>query len=1211
MPILALSPHLLPRNRIYAGLFLVWSCVRAPLPEVRSLLQRARMGSLSIRTFLLFLLGITCTFTQWTQRGISKRSERPNPAVNHNEDDYEWTTWFNVDHPGGKGDYEKLNVIGFYYRTRVCEVPRALEARTTEWIPARSTGERVHADPAVGFWCVNAEQPVGRNCSNYAVRFLCPKHNKSDVEPTWGPWSDWSPCPAPCDQVATQHRSRSCKSVSKQCNGQAVEGRTCEGPSCPSCDLHCVMGSVNAECDGCTCKDHTVLGSVRSAGGLPAPGAAILRTDSSPRLLTVTDHNGHFHILGICPDGNTTLMVKLQNHTPRKVIVPHSTEPTSVLHLKLERAKKLYVVKNPENKARKEGQTVAFCCKVDGSPEPDIYEWFHNGALLDRDQYQYDKTLILRNLSLDQMGDYYCRASNENGAIKSKPATLTVIGQNEPSCDPTPDSHLIRLPHDCFQNDTNSLYYDVGRCPTSTCTGKLNNGIRCEDSVSYCCGISNMEEKEIKCQGYQLPIMVVTQCGCKTCVDTKSIVRGRAIAADNGEPMRFGHIYMDGVRISRTGYKGTFSIQVPKDTERLVLTFVDNLQKFVNTTKVLPFNTKGGAVFHEIKLLRKKPAVIISSRETNKLELGEAEGQDPIAEIEIPPNTFYKENGEVFMGNVKASVTFLDPRDTSTAAAAQSDLNFISDEGDTLPLRTYGMFSVDFRDEEGGESLNAGEVKVRLDAAQVKVPEHLKTMMLWSLNPDTGLWEEEGQFRAEKKQRGKREERTFLIGNMEIRERRLFNLDVPENRRCYVKVRAFRSERFMPSEQVEGVVMTLINMEPTPGFSTNPRAWGRFDSVITGTNGACLPAFCDEQKTDAYSAYVMANLGGEELEAVASSPKLNPNIIGVPQPSLNKLNYRRTDHDDPRIKKTAFSINVAKPNSNIAEEANGPIYPYEKLKECEEAPFSAAHFRFSRVEGDRYDYNTVPFNEDDPMSWTEDYLSWWPKPMEYRACYIKVKLNSPHELNVRSRNMGGTHPKTVGQLYGIRDTRSIRDMDQATVSAVCVEFKCSGMLYDQDRVDRTLVKVIPQGSCKRDSVNSMLQEYLVNHLPLAVNNDTNEFTMLAPLDPLGHNYGIYTVTDQDPRTAKEIALGRCFDGTSDGSSRVMKNNEGVALTFTCGDKEVTRQSVFQQMQTSVGQATAGSTRQGRGDRRQRGSSSGSRNNRRSTRNPNTRTKTVG
>lgn len=225
--------------------------------------------------------------------------------------------------------------------------------------------------------------------------------------------------------------------------------------------------------------------------------------------------------------------------------------------------------------------------------------------------------------------------------------------------------------------------------------------------------------------------------------------------------------------------------------------------------------------------------------------------------------------------------------------------------------------------------------------------------------------------------------------------------------------------------------------------------------------------------------------------------------------------------------------------------------------------------------------------------------------MEYRACYIKVKINSPHEINVRSRNMGGTHPKTVGQLYGLRDTRSIRDMDQTSVSAVCLEFKCSGMLYDQERVDRTLVKVIPQGSCKRDHVNSMLQEYLVNHLPLAVNNDTNEFTMLAPLDPLGHNYGIYTVTDQDPRTAKEIALGRCFDGTSDSTSRVMKTNEGIALTFTCRDREVTRQNVFQTMQRSQGQTVGtsivrGESRQNR--RRQRANAPRS-SRRRSTRNP--------
>ncbi|GAA6064799.1 cartilage intermediate layer protein 1 [Tachysurus ichikawai] len=1146
---------------------------------------------------------------------FSTGSMKHNPAVFHSDiysEDYEWTTWFNVDHPGGKGDYEQLDAIRFYYRARVCDSPRMLEARTTDWIPAHRTGERVHTEPTVGFWCINSEQPEGKNCSNYTVRFLCPRDTKSEPEGVWSQWSDWTPCSAQCDQDASQIRSRTCTTQSRKCNGLKMESRQCRGPTCPGCNLQCVMGKANADCSACMCEDHTVLGSVRRAGSLPAPGAAVLLSGTSPKLLTLSDHNGHFRVPGICSDGNTTLLIKLQGHMRQEIVMPLSSEPTTVLHVKLERAKNLYVEKNPESKARRQGQTAAFCCKVTGSPEPNDYQWFHNGTLLHKSIYHYDKTLVLRNLRMDQAGEYYCRASSENGSIKSKPATLSVIDQAEPSCNPNPEPHLIRVPHDCFQNQTNSFYYDVGRCPIVTCTGQLDNGIRCKDSISFCCGVSKMEERQITCQGYELPTMVVTQCGCKKCVETKATVRGRAIAADTGEPLRFGHIYMNGARISRTGYKGTFSIQVPTDTERLVLTFVDNMQKFVNTTKVLLFNSRGGAVYHEIKLLRKKHPVTLSSTATNKLQLGELREEKPMAEIEIPPNSFYKQNGEVYVGNVKASVTFVDPRDVSTAAAAQSDLNFVGTEGDTLPLRTYGMFSIDFRDESDSESLNAGKVKVRLDASQVKMPEHLETMKLWSLNPETGLWEEEGQLHMEIKQRRKREERTFLVGNMEIRERRLFNLDVPENRRCYVKVRAFRSERFMPSEQVEGVVITLINMEPTAGFASNPRAWGRFDSVITGSNGACLPAFCDDEKADAYSGYVMANLGGEELDAVASAPKLNPNVIGVPQPYLNKLNYRRTDHDDPRIKKTAFSINIAKPSPNAAEEANGPIYPFEKLKECEEAPFNAPHFRFSRVEGDRYDYNTVPFNEDDPMSWTEDYLSWWPKPTEYRACYIKVKINGPHEINVRSRNMGGTHPRTVGQLYGLRDTRSIRDRVQSSVSAVCLEFKCSGMLYDQDRVDRTLVKVIPQGSCKRESVNSMLQEYLVNHLPLAVNNDTSEFTMLAPLDPLGHNYGIYTVTDQDPRTAKEIALGRCFEGTSDGTSRVMKSNDGVALIFTCGDKEVTKQSVFQQLQNAPGRATAGTTRPGRGNRRQRGDSSAAlrSSQRRSTRNPNRRSQTT-
>lgn len=688
-----------------------------------------------------------------------------------------------------------------------------------------------------------------------------------------------------------------------------------------------------------------------------------------------------------------------------------------------------------------------------------------------------------------------------------------------------------------------------------------------------------METKDIDCGSYILPIKVVTECGCQKCVQPKILVRGRVVAADNSEPLRFGHIFIGKERIGITGYQGGFTIQVSSDTHRLVVNFVDPSQKFLDTLKVFVFDKKGGSVYHDVKVMRKQEPIDINAAESNTFYLGEIKGEDPIGQLVIPPNSFHKDTGETYEGTVKASVTFFDPRNVTTAAAIPGDLNFVGDEGDVLPLRTYGMFSLDFRDEANQEILGAGEVQVLLDTEHVKMPEHIPTMKLWSLNPVTGIWEEESNFQptqvtTEGNGRKKREERTFLIGNMEIRERRLFNLDVPENRRCYVKVRAYMSEKFLPTEQLEGVVINLINLEPRPGYSSNPRAWGRFDSVITGPNGACLPAFCDAQRTDAYTAYVTATMGGEELEAAPSTPKMNPNIIGVLQPYLDKLDYQRSDHDDPTLKKTAFRINLAKPNPNNLDETNGPIYPYQSLISCENAPIDANHFRFFRVEKDKYEYNVVPFQENDLTTWTGDYLSWWPNPQEFRACYVKVKIHGETEVMVRSKNFGGTHPQTRGQLYGIRDIRSTRDLNHPNTSAACLEFKCSGMLFDQGAVDRSLITVLPQGNCRRIGINSLLQEYLTKHPPLLQNNESHAFTMLAPVDPLGHNYGIYTVTDQNPRIAKEIAIGRCFDGTSDGFSREMKSDSGVALTFSCPKRTVNRESLFQRLQTNPGQTLA-------------------------------------
>ncbi|NWR79569.1 CILP2 protein, partial [Centropus unirufus] len=830
------------------------------------------------------------------------------------------------------------------------------------------------------------------------------------------------------------------------------------------------------------------------------------------------------------------------------------------------------MVLQPKAKVRVAGQEVSFCCKASGTPVPKKYHWYHNGTLLERTAHRSGSRLVLRDLALEQAGTYHCKASTEAGAIRSAPAQLTVLAQGQQSCKPQPEPSLVELPSECPQDAAGSHFYNVGRCPPAPCAGSATNQSGCGADVGRCCGVRRMEMREIPCAGFLLPIKVVAECGCGPCARPRVLVQGRVTAADTGEPLRFGQIFLGGRKVGFTGYKGSFTIEVPPDTQRLVARFVDRQQRFVDAVKVLPFDRRGGAIYQEVKMLRKKEPVDLDGSQSNAIPLGEASGREPIGELILPAGTFLRPSGEVFKGPVKASVTFLDPRDMATVSAASSDLSFVNTEGEIVPLRTYGMFAVDFREGESGAALQTGPVEVRMDAGQVWMPEHLHKMKLWSLNPETGLWEEEGILRPAGGSRGKREERTFLVGNLEIRERRLFNLDVPEDRRCFVKVRAYSSEKFNPYDQLEGVVISLINLEPQPGHPTNPRAWGRFDSVVTGPNGACLPAFCDGQRPDAYSAYITATMGGEELEAVASSPKLNPNVIGVSQPYLGKLGYRRLDHDDPDLKKTAFQINVAKPDPNNVDETNGPVYPYRSLEECEEAPVSANHFRFYRVEVDKYEYNVVPFKESDLTSWTGDYLSWWPNPQEFRACFIKVQIEGPQEYMVRSRNVGGSHPRTRGQLYGLRDSRSVRDMLLENTSGACVEFKCSGMLFDQSLVDRTLVSIIPQGSCRRTAVNSLLRDYLSRHPPVAENNHTAAFTMLAPVDPLGHNYGIYTVTDQNPRLAKEIAIGRCFDGTSDGFSREMKADAGTAVTFTCQERPAGRESFFQRLLTAPAEA---------------------------------------
>ncbi|KAI4583656.1 hypothetical protein MJG53_006935 [Ovis ammon polii x Ovis aries] len=1038
------------------------------------------------------------TVTAWGLEGSSLRPGQPSPALEDWEEASEWTSWFNVDHPGGDGDFESLAAIRFYYGpARVCPRPLALEARTTDWALPSDVGERVHLNPTRGFWCLNREQPRGRSCSNYHVRFRCP--------------------------------------------------------------LGCGPNT-------CGCPDHILLGSVVTPSGHPLPGARVSLRDW-PGTVATSDAHGTFRMPGVCASSRANVSAQMDGFSAGMAQAQANSSMSAVATVVLNKLEKPYLVKHPESRVREAGQNVTFCCKASGTPMPKKYSWFHNGTLLDRRTHRYGAHLELHGLRPDQAGTYHCKAWNDAGAVRSGTARLTVLAPGQPACDPRPQEHLIKLPDDCGQPGRGPTYLDVGLCPDTLCPSPAGSSPRCGDAGSRCCSVRRLESRKVHCSGYTLPVKIVAECGCQKCLPLRGLIRGRVVAADSSEPLRFARILLGREPIGFTSYQGDFTLEVAPSTQRLVMTFVDPSGQFVDTVRVLPFDPRGAGVYHEVKAMRKKAPIILDARQSNTISLGEMGEEAPLGELVIPPGAFRSADGQPYTGAVEAQVTFVDPRNLTSAAAAPSDLRFVDADGELAPLRTYGMFSVDLRAAGSAEQLHTGLVAVRVAADQIRMPGHVEALKLWSLNPDTGLWEEESGFQRERpaSRRARREERVFLVGNVEIRERRLFNLDVPERRRCFVKVRAYANDKFSPSEQVEGVVVTLVNLEPAPGFSANPRAWGRFDSAVTGPNGACLPAFCDADRPDAYTAVVTATLGGEELEPAPSRPRPLPAAVGVAQPYLDRLAYRRTDHDDPALKRSGFRINLAKPRPGDPSEANGPVYPWRSLRECQEAPVTASHFRFARVEADKYEYNVVPFREGAPASWTGDLLAWWPNPQEFRACFLKVKIEGPQEYMVRSHNLGGTHPRTQGQLYGLRDSRSVRDPQRPSSSAACVEFKCSGMLFDQRQVDRTLVTVMPQGSCRRVAVNGLLQDYLTRHPPPAPSDDLAAFSMLAPLDPLGHNYGVYTVTDQSPRLAKEIAIGRCFDGSSDSFSREMKADAGTAVTFQCREPTAGRPSLFQRL----------------------------------------------
>ena len=259
----------------------------------------------------------------------------------------------------------------------------------------------------------------------------------------------------------------------------------------------------------------------------------------------------------------------------------------------------------------------------------------------------------------------------------------------------------------------------------------------------------------------------IKTCGCDQCIDEQTKMQGVTVGQD-GKAAKFVDLFFSDKLVDRTDTDGMFSIPVPRGTKRAVVTFKDQIfQKFQEEDKIFILD-EGQKAMYKVTLREKPKPLIFNASEPLDLPLGG--NLDSFADLELPENSLLTEDGSVFRGNAKASVSVTDPRNLSDILTAPGDFTTLSEDGQEEMLETYGMMKLNMEDDNGKPLVMSKPMKVYLDPEKLNltVSEGDASVKLYWLDRKTGRWREAGDFSLEdgSKRRRKRTNRIFLAGTV-------------------------------------------------------------------------------------------------------------------------------------------------------------------------------------------------------------------------------------------------------------------------------------------------------------------------------------------------------------------------------------------------------------------------------------------------------------
>ncbi|XP_070576146.1 cartilage intermediate layer protein 1-like [Ptychodera flava] len=551
---------------------------------------------------------------------------------------------------------------------------------------------------------------------------------------------------------------------------------------------------------------------------------------------------------------------------------------------------------------------------------------------------------------------------------------------------------------------------------------------------------------------------------------------GRAKAADDGTPVDDGVVLVENEEVARTNSKGHFSFELPKGKTRVSVTFKSLANDFVTTTKIFTLSEET-STYHTVYLQRRAPSVTLDGSVDSTIPLGGDEGQAN-AELFIPAGSFYKEDGTPYTGNVQASLTPTDLTDQSAVDTIQSDLSTRDAEGEQVPLKTFGMFSMQFTDDDGDPLRVDGDMKLFIDAEKANIDTSAASLPhLWFLNQQTGEWEDIGGLEISQERRKKRQWETqeFVVGNINLVGYDLTNLpscniDQIERgyRICHLKVRAYTDDSL--TEPLEGVTVTAItnDLVVRDRYARDVQS-GRFSFFYTATTGpdgsACVLTFC-ARNDSLFSVNVKAEYEVTTLTAVHPNDVPHDKHPGQwPQDLLQTFTLPQSAGDETGwVTMRGLTPQMAYTLTEYAEKFwygwdwwnwwdddyewygwDYEWYDYERIESRELGPFywqwwnyytakercidanlTENHLVFFsptkvgslyEYEFEDYDINSVKDQERN-----RTVYSWFPFENEdKRTCFIKILVKSESTERFSVSSFSGGHPRVGNNtMYGLR-----------------------------------------------------------------------------------------------------------------------------------------------------------------------------------------------